>query len=104
MIGSIGNVITKLFGKKSDKDVKDISPLVNQVLLEQEKLKDVSSDELRANSDKFRKEIQEYIKPEEDQILKIKSDADKPGVPVKEKEALYKQIDEINKVILKWDK
>ena len=99
MIGSIGNVITKLFGKKSDKDVKDISPLVNQVLLEQEKLKDVSSDELRANSDKFRKEIQEYIKPEEDQILKIKSDADKPGVPVKEKEALYKQIDEINKAI-----
>ena len=40
MIGSIGNVITKLFGKKSDKDVKDISPLVNQVLLEQDKLKD----------------------------------------------------------------
>ena len=99
MIGSIGNVITKLFGKKSDKDVKDISPLVNQVLLEQQKLKDVSSDELRANSDKFRKEIQAYIKPEEDQILKIKSEADKLGVPVKEKEALYKQIDEINKAI-----
>ena len=99
MIGSIGNVITKLFGKKSDKDVKDISPLVNQVLLEQDKLKDSSSDELRANSDKFRLEIQEYIKPEEDQILKIKSNADKLGVPVKEKEALYKQIDEINKEI-----
>lgn len=99
MIGSIGNAITKLFGKKSDKDVKDISPLVNQVLLEQEKLKDVSSDELRSNSDKFRKEIQEYIKPEEDQILKIKSEADKLGVSVKEKEALYKQIDEINKAI-----
>ena len=43
MISSIGNVITKLFGKKSDKDVKDISPLVNTILKEQEKLKKISS-------------------------------------------------------------
>ncbi len=99
MIGSIGNVITKLFGKKSDKDVQDISPLVNEILQEQEKLKNSSADDLRLNSDKFRLEIQEYIKPEEDQILKIKSEADKLGVPVKEKEELYKQIDDINKGI-----
>ncbi len=99
MIGSIGNVITKLFGKKSDKDVKEISPLVKEVLLEQEKLKNVSSDELRANSERFRLEIKEYIRPEEDHIIKIKSEADKLGVPVKEKETLYKQIDEINKDI-----
>ena len=63
MIGSIGNVITKLFGKKSDKDIKDIKPLVEKVLAEQAKLKSVSADELRANSDKFRQEIQDYIKP-----------------------------------------
>ena len=99
MIGSIGNVITKLFGKKSDKDVKDISPLVNTILQEQEKLKNVSADDLRSNSDKFRLEIQEYIKPEDDKIKKIKNEADKLGVPVKEKEELYKQIDEINKDI-----
>ncbi|MAW65271.1 MAG: preprotein translocase subunit SecA [Flavobacteriales bacterium] len=99
MIGSIGNVITKLFGKKSDKDVKDISPLVNTILQEQEKLKNVSADDLRSNSDKFRLEIQEYIKPEDDKIKKIKNEADKLGVPVKEKEELYKQIDEINRDI-----
>jgi preprotein translocase subunit SecA len=99
MISSIGNVITKLFGKKSDKDVKDISPLVNTILKEQEKLKNVSADELRSNSDKFRSEIQEYIKPEYDKISQIKIEADKLGVPVKDKEELYKQIDEINKEI-----
>ena len=97
MVGSIGKVITSLFGKKSDKDVKDLSPLVNKILHEQEKLKTYSPDELRLNSDKFRSEIQDYIKPEEGQILKIKIEADKQGVPVKEKEDLYKKIDEINK-------
>ena len=99
MIGSIGNVITKLFGKKSDKDIKEILPLVKQVLAEQEKLNNVSSDDLRSNSDKFRAEIKDYIKAEEEQIEKIKTEANKLGLPVKEKEAFYKQIDEINKQI-----
>ena len=97
MIGSIGNVITKLFGKKSDKDIKDIKPLVEKVLAEQAKLKSVSADELRANSDKFRQEIQDYIKVDQEQIDKIKADADAPGLGTKEKEALYKQADEIAK-------
>jgi len=47
MIGSIGKVITSLFGKKSDKDVKFILPLVKEILEEQDKLKDISNDELR---------------------------------------------------------
>ena len=99
MIGSIGNVITKLFGKKSDKDIKEILPLVKEVLAEQEKLNNASSDDLRANSDKLRAEIKDYIKVEEEQIEKIKTEANRLGLPVKEKEAFYKQIDDINKQI-----
>ncbi len=99
MIGSIGNVITKLFGKKSDKDIKELLPIVQQVLTEQEKLKNVSADELRANSDKFRKEIQDYIKSEEDQITKLKQDAESASLGSKEKEAIYKQIDEASKKV-----
>ena len=85
MIGAIGNMITKLFGKKSDKDIQEILPLVKQVLAEQEKLKNATSDELRANSDFFRKEIQEYIKSDEDQIAKIKEDANASGLGAKKR-------------------
>ena len=99
MIGSLGNMITKLFGKKSDKDIQEILPLVKQVLAEQEKLKNATSDELRANSDFFRKEIQEYIKSDEDQIAKIKEDANASGLGAKEKEILYKQADELAKKV-----
>lgn len=99
MIGSIGNIITKLFGKKSDKDIKEIKPLVEKVLAEQAKLKNATADELRANSDKFRQEIQDYIKADEEQIEKIKADADAPGIGAKEKEALYKQADELAKKV-----
>jgi len=99
MIGSVGKVVTKLFGKKSDKDIKAVLPLVKQILAEQEKLKLVSNDELRENSNKFRTEIKAYIKAEENQIAEIKIKADVLGLQVKEKEAYYKQIDEINKLI-----
>ena len=99
MIGSVGKVVTKLFGKKSDKDIKAVLPLVKQILAEQEKLKLVSNDELRENSNKFRTEIIAYIKAEEGQIAEIKVKADTLGLQVKEKEAYYKQIDEINKLI-----
>ena len=92
MVGSIGKVITSLFGKKSDKDVKFILPLVKETLAEQEKIKNISNDALRNNSDIFRKEIKDFIKPEEDKVKQLKIDAEKVGLPVLEKEAIFKAV------------
>ena len=99
MVGSIGKVITSLFGKKSDKDVKFILPLVKETLAEQEKIKNISNDELRKNSDIFRKEIKDFIQPEEDKINQLKVDAEKVGLPVSEKEAIFKEVDLLSKTI-----
>ncbi len=99
MVGSIGKVITSLFGKKSDKDVKFILPLVKETLAEQEKIKNISNDALRNNSDIFRKEIKDFIKPEEDKIKQLKIDAEKVGLPVLEKEAIFKEVDQLSKTI-----
>lgn len=99
MIGSIGKLVTSLFGKKSDKDVKFIKPLVVEILAEQAKLKSLSHDELRNNSDVFRKEIKDFIKAEEDQIAQLKIDAEKVGLPVLEKEAIFKQVDQLTKTV-----
>ena len=99
MVGSIGKVITSLFGKKSDKDVKFILPLVKETLAEQEKIKNISNDALRNNSEIFRKEIKDFIQPEEDKIKQLKIDAEKVGLPVLEKEALFKEVDQLSKTI-----
>ena len=40
-------VITKVFGKKSDKDLKKISPIVNQINDEYIKLEQLTDDELK---------------------------------------------------------
>ena len=53
-------LIAKLFGTKSEKDIKRIMPLVEQTKQEGEKLKSVSHDELRNET----KKIQEFINSE----------------------------------------
>ena len=44
------DVLKKLFGNKSDRDMKMLIPIVGQVNGEWEKLKNISHDELRAAS------------------------------------------------------
>lgn len=39
--------LSKLFGSKSDKDIKSVQPLVNKVKEEYEKLSSLTHDELR---------------------------------------------------------
>ena len=50
-------LIAKLFGTKSEKDIKRIMPLVEQTKKEGEKLKSISNDELRGETKKIQEEI-----------------------------------------------
>lgn len=99
MIGSIGKIVTKLFGKKSDKDIKDITPIVEAVIAEHDKLKNVSDQQLRDNSDIFRKEIQDFLKPQQEEIEKLKLEAEAEGLNIKEKVEKYKHIDALIKKV-----
>lgn len=95
MIDSIGKVITKIFGKKSDKDIKLILPLVRQVVEEQKKISTISNDELRAKTLSFQQKIQDYINKEESQIAELKSKLQSTQLTIAEKELIYNQIDKL---------
>ena len=43
----LGKVITKVFGKKSDKDIKRINPLVDQINEEYSNLNHLTDDEIK---------------------------------------------------------
>ena len=96
MIKVITQSLTKIFGSKSDKDIKAILPLVQQVLKEQEKLKSVSHDELRAKTAAFKKKISEFVAAEEEEIKALREKAN-GQLPVREKEELFRQVDELEK-------
>ena len=94
--------LKKLFGTKSEKDIKNLESKVEEINALFNSFNAISNNELRAKSALIRTSIQEAIKPQNDKIQAIKdrinADID---MEVNEKEELYKEIDEIDKEITK---
>lgn len=88
-------------GSKSDRDVKEIQPFVDEILKIYPTYKSLSNDELRNKTAEFRKRIAEYIKDEEAEVAALKAEAEKPEIDIEEQENLFNQIDEIGKGMVK---
>jgi len=99
-MGLIEGILGKFIGKKSDRDLKDLNPIVDKVQAEFVRLAALSNDQLRAKTTEFRRIINERIQGEQGQIadLKAKLAAD-PQLDVQEKEDMYREIERLEKVV-----
>ena len=89
-------LIAKLFGTKSEKDIKRVMPLVEQTKLEGEKLLAISHDELRKKTAEIQEIINSKLKSIDDQLAALhKQIADNPELDLNEKELVFGQIDKI---------
>ncbi len=89
-------LIAKIFGTKSEKDIKRIMPLVEATKLEGEKLLSVSHDELRMKTSEIQGDINARLKPIDDQLAALHQRiADNPELDLNEKESVFAQIDKI---------
>jgi len=93
----IANFLSGLFGTKSDRDIKEIMPFVDAIKAEYPRIKELSNDELRAESALLKKRISDFIKDEEDEIAQLKIRAEE--VDLEESEQLYDKIDKLVEVI-----
>lgn len=84
-------------GSKSDRDIKELSPVVDSIKLEYDRIKIMSNDELRAETDSIRQQINDYIKAEEDEIAELKIKAE--DVDMEAGEKLYNRIDKLVEII-----
>ncbi|MGC8865796.1 MAG: preprotein translocase subunit SecA [Bacteroidales bacterium] len=92
------SIIKKFFGTKSERDIKEIMPIVAKIHKAYETISQLSNDELRAKTLEFKKKIAEYIAPEENHIQELKNRIDTElDMDVEEKSALYKEIDQLSK-------
>ncbi len=93
----ITNILKKIFGDKSSNDLKEITPYVEKINEAHSKIKNINNDELRAKTAEFKKRISEYTKDVDDQIKALKKKANDVNTPVEEKDAIYFEIDELEK-------
>lgn len=90
--------ISKLFGNKSDRDVKALQPLVEKIKIEFSKLENISHDELRAKTLDFKQRIKGGLAEIDAQIKDIKDKTEGTNeLEVSEKVALYTQLDKLDK-------
>ncbi|MGB4776604.1 MAG: preprotein translocase subunit SecA [Daejeonella sp.] len=93
MLGFLG----KLFGSKSDRDIKLIQPLVDKTKEEYAKLAGLSNDELRQKSADFKLRIQTYLADIDEEIAEVKAKSGSDDLPINEKTLLYARLDKLQK-------
>jgi len=105
MLDYITKKISKIFGTKSDRDLKEIQPILDNILVEFPKLANISNDALRGKTIDFKKRIIEFSSKERDQIKDIRKKIETElTLSIEAKEALYEEIDNLEKEIIEKNK
>ena len=94
MFGALTKTFHKIMGSKADRDLKDVTPLVEKIKAAFPALASLTNDELREKTTEFKTIIQAHITAELTKIdeLKVKAEA---TADINEKEDTYTEIDKI---------
>ncbi|MDY4550669.1 MAG: preprotein translocase subunit SecA [Parabacteroides sp.] len=89
--------ITKLFGNKSQRDLKEITPYVDKIKAVYPSIQALSNDELRAKTDEIKQRIQDYVAEERAQVEALRQGIEEKEL--EEREAIWAEVDKIEKNI-----
>ena len=90
------DIIKKVFGSKSERDMKQVRPILEKVLAAYKDIDKLSNDELRARTEELKKKIREREEPFEKRIAEIREHLES-DIPVSEKEKLATESDKLVK-------
>ena len=95
--------ISKLFGNKASRDMKEIQPWVEKIKAEYPKITALSNDELRAATEALKAKIQGTVTAERTKIAELKAGIEE--IELEKREGVFAQIDKLEKEVLeKLDK
>src|SRR5574343_175456 len=98
MSNFISSFVSKVFGSKSDRDIKEITPVIAKISAEFSKLQSISHDELRAKTTDFKARIKAHTSNVSSEIESLKARIEnEPDMDISEKVELYDAIDKLGK-------
>ena len=94
----MANILTQLFGNKSQRDLRVVKPFLDATLAVYPTIAKLDNDQLRDKTTQFKQKIAAAIDTEENELAQLrKRIEDEYDMPVEEKESLYRRIDELEK-------
>ncbi len=93
----IKSILNKIFGDKSQKDLKELEPYVGLINEEYAKLSSISNEDLRKKTVEFKEKIKAFTKEIDTEIEQMQEKAESSDTPVNEKELLFEQIEKKKK-------
>ena len=97
MLNLITKSVAKVFGTKSDRDIKTVKPLVDGINNIYKKMHSLSHDELRDQTRQVSAAIDNHLKSIDEQIADLQQQAENVSLDVHKKESLFEQIDNLEK-------
>ena len=92
-------IVTKLFGNKSQKDMKAIRPYVEQINAIYPSMQKLSNDELRERTEVIKAKIADKVKGQKDEIARLKASIEE--LPIEKRESVYRKVDDLEKDVKK---
>ena len=89
--------LTKIFGNKSQRDLKEIMPIVDKIKAVYPTIEALSNDELRARSAAIRQRLADTVAAEKSRIADIRAKIE--DTDLTEREKMYAEIDKLDKQI-----
>ena len=94
----LSDILKSLFGNKSTRDLKKITPIVNQIKAIYPEIDALDIDALRQRTADIRQSLNDSVQDKRDEIDRIKAEIE--TLDYEEREPLWKKVDDIQKEIL----
>lgn len=91
------DILAKLFGNKSQRDLKEINPYVDRIKAVYPEIEKLSNDELRNRTAQIRQQIQDYVATEKAKIAELKAGIE--SIEIDQREEVWAEVDRLEKAI-----
>ena len=95
---SVTTFLSKLFGNKSDRDLREIKPIVDKIEALQPTLAQLTPDELRQKINEVRADIRQAVKADEEAAAQKRVEIE--SLPIDKRQPLWDEIDRHEKNVL----
>ena len=97
---AISSILKKFFGNKSQRDIKEILPMLNKIREVYPEIEKLTHDELRAKTLEIKEIVRNSAKDLEETIVNLKQQIESGSLDVENVEEVYREIDKIEKDVV----